>query len=43
MVNKVKDVCENYDVYYNKIFTSDNIKILNNLHTENINLLKRHI
>ena len=43
MANKVKDVYENYDLYYDKIFTSDNINLLNNLHTENINLLKSHI
>ena len=43
MSNKAKEVYDNYDFYYNKIFTSDNINLLNKLHNENLNSLKSHI
>lgn len=36
LVSKTYEVIENYDFYYNKIFTEDNINLLNSLHHKNI-------
>lgn len=35
IVSKTKEVLENYDYYYDKIFNENNIKLLNNLNNEN--------
>lgn len=35
IVNKVKDILDNYEEYYSKIFTNENIDIINNMIIEN--------
>ena len=35
IVNKTKEVLDNYDTYYNQIFTQQNINLFNNLHSLN--------
>lgn len=36
IVEKTKEVLDNYDTYYNQIFTEQNIQLLNNLHNQNV-------
>jgi hypothetical protein len=36
IVQKTKEVLDNYETYYNSIFTQQNINLLNNLHNQNI-------
>ena len=35
IINKVKDVLDNYEEYHSKIFTNDNVTIINNMIIEN--------
>ena len=35
LVSKVYEVLQNYDYYYNNIFTKENINLLNQLHLKN--------
>lgn len=35
IVQKTKEVLDNYETYYNQIFTEQNINLLNNLHIQN--------
>lgn len=35
IVEKTKEVLDNYQTYYNQIFTEENIQLLNNLHNQN--------
>ena len=43
LVVKTKEVLENYNEYYTKIFTPENIDLLNNLHLQNKNNLKYNL
>ena len=36
LVSKTKEVLENYNEYYTKIFTPENISLLNSLHLQNV-------
>lgn len=36
IVEKTKEVLDNYETYYNQIFTEQNIILLNNLHSQNV-------
>ena len=36
LVSKTKEVLNNYDFYFNKIFTPENISLLNSLHLQNV-------
>lgn len=36
IVQKTKEVLDNYETYYNQIFTQQNINLLNNLHSQNM-------
>lgn len=39
IIDKVKEVINNYDYYHDKIFSTENIKILNNLSNKNYDVL----
>jgi hypothetical protein len=43
IVDKTKEVLENYEEYYKKIFTKTNIDILNQMDTENKNVMEHKI
>ena len=40
LVAKTKEVLSNYEEYFNKIFTPENINLLNRLHMQNVVNLK---
>lgn len=43
IVEKTKEVLDNYDIYYNQIFSHQNIFQLNNLHNQNITNLSNKL
>ena len=43
LVSKTKEVLNNYDFYFNKIFTPENISLLNSLHLQNVINLKYNL
>ena len=43
IIDKVKEVMNNYDYYYDKIFSTENINILNNLSNKNYDVLQNSI
>ena len=43
LITKTKEVLNNYDFYFNKIFTPGNISLLNSLHLQNVINLKYNL
>jgi hypothetical protein len=43
IINKVKDVLDNYEEYHSKIFTNDNITIINNMIRDNNKMMEYKI
>lgn len=43
IINKVKDVLDNYEEYHSKIFTNDNVTIINNMIIENNKIMEYKI
>ena len=40
IIDKIKEVIENYDYFHDTVFSTDNIKVLLNLKNENYNVLQ---